>query len=365
MMNLNAMIQDLVPGKRWLALAAAVALAAGLITPVLASTLSVWFVGTTVGGIATDPTGRVWIQVLGKDGLRMLAPGTNYETLTTYTNASVSHSTKRPFADSTGNIWTIGTVPGVTTEQVISRFDPSTLVLTSWPSGFVADSIAAGSGGDGWFADLGATTISNVEPGTNTVTSWTLPFTVRDVGGADASNRGWFSYVNPGTAEWGLARLDPDANEVLTWPVATSPDLVWRPVLDSAGNVWVAIRRSNAEDSIVSLNPSTNLLTEWVCPPGCDDLIDVTVDATGKVWFTEDLGPSIGIDRIGRLDPAGPSFTEWDVSCANLGNSGSCISFSSFSPRPRSIAVDSAGNAWMSFGSGINATRFRIARLTP
>ncbi|MCH7699275.1 MAG: hypothetical protein IH865_10110 [Chloroflexi bacterium] len=364
MMNIKAIIRDLVPGKRWLAFAAAVALAASLITPVLASTLSVWFVGTQVGGVATDPTGRVWIQVLGKDGLRMLAPGTNYETLTTYTNASVSHSTKRPFADSTGDIWTIGTVPGVSTVQVISRFDPTSQVITSWPSGFVADSIAAGSAGDGWFADFGTTSISKVEPGTNTVTTWALPFTVRDVGGVDASNRAWFSYFNVGASEWGLARLDPVANEVLTWPVSGGTDVVFRPVLDSAGNVWAALARV-FEDSIIQLDPVTNDLTEYRCAPGCDLLRDVAVDASGKVWFTEDVGPENGVDRIGRLDPAGPSFTQWDVGCNKLGLTNSCTSNAGFSPLPRSIAVDSAGNGWVSFLNNDNNIKVRIARITP
>ena len=355
-MEMRALIRDLLPGRRWLALAAAVALTAGVATPLLAQTVSLsrWTMPANVQDIALDSFDDVWVQTNGMDGLRELDPAT--KELTTYTTAGVSHATAIT-VDGADNVWSPGSITGAEVVQVISRLDPITLEVTSWPAGFTAVSVAVDSLGNAWF--LSATnTISRLVPATDTVTRWKLPFDI-SFGGFDASDRPLFSYV-AGT-EWGLARLDPATNAFTNWPVTTDPDTVQRPSVDGAFNLWAVLRHSVGEDAIIRLNPATDTITEWTCRPGCDQLTDVVVDALGNVWFTEDFPTSRFISTIGRLDPTTPpAFTEWQLTCPNLGSSSSICDRT-----PRSPLVDSAGDIWMRIiGTSFNPTT-EIVRLRP
>ena len=363
-MDVGAIIRDMVPGRRWLALAIAVMVAAGVATPLLAQTVTIMQWSLPVGSvsdIALDSTDNVWAQTSGTSGLRKLDPVTNG--LTTYTTAGVSHQTAIT-VDGADKVWSPGTISTVTgAVQVISRLDPVTLELASWPAGFAALTPAVDSLGNVWFAN--AANIARLEPGTDTVTTWTMPVNV-SIGGFDASDRPWFSYNNTGTGEWGLARLDPATNALTTWPAATSPDTVLGPFVDGAGKVWAALTHSVGEDSIIRLDPATDTITEWVCPPGCDRLVAVSVDSAGDVWFTED-GQAIareaeGTSFIGRLDPAAdpPAWSRWAVLCDNV-NGGDCGQgtlpggcFVAIRTNPRTVSLDSTGKVWTHFaGHGL------------
>jgi hypothetical protein len=130
--------------------------------------------------------------------------------------------------------------------------------------------------------------------------------------------------------------------------------------VDSADKVWFTVWVHSDNDitggEVARLDPATNNMTRWACPPGaCFGPSDMLVDGAGDVWFAE-WGTKI--DRfclncsgrfdayIDRLDPTAdpPVFTRWKVK-DQLGLT--YVNIYSWNPGPDQILVDGGGAAWI------------------
>ncbi|MEE9286008.1 MAG: hypothetical protein V3V35_09825 [Dehalococcoidia bacterium] len=347
------------PPGGWLLAALAFVVAAGVATPLVAeaATVDVWNLGAQVTDLRIGPSDEVWTMTGGAP--RKLDPTTN--DVTTYSHPLAGTGVLA--VDGAGMAWSpdsYSTAPGMA--FVISRLDPATLEVKSWPvdTAGVAASIAVDAAGDVWFGKS-TTAVWRLNPASNTITEWTLPISV-NVQSFDSAGQVWLSYSG------GVAMLDPSTPSDLTYWAA--PSGTWgTPVPDASGNAWFPVTYSGT-DAIARLEPTgvnANRVTEWPCRAGCDELTAVRPDSTGKVWFTEDgipAGRGAGTSYLGWVDPAAdpPAFSEWPLTCSNVLD----ISCGTEVPmQPRRLRFDAAGNVWMYFGATYGATYYRVARLTP
>jgi streptogramin lyase len=341
------------PRGVWLIGALAFVMGAGVATPLVAqaATVDVWNLGAATEDIRVGPSDEVWTMTGDKP--TRLAPATNG--VTTYTHPLAG--TNVVAVDGSGMAWSSDRYDtGSGYQYVISRLDPATLEVRSWPvdTGLYATSIAADMAGDVWFA-RNSSALWRLHPATDTVVKWTLPISGVNIWSFDSTGRAWLSYSG------GVAVLDPAASNLTYW---AEPAGTWlAPIPDASDNVWFAVTYSGV-DAIARLNPSTNQVTEWPCRAGCDGLVNVRPDGTGKVWFTEDGGgaSSTGTSYIGRLDPAASpaAFSEWPLACGDVAGL-SCT----YKTEPRGLRFDSAGNVWVYFDLSTYTVRDRVARLTP
>lgn len=345
------------PPSGWLLAALAFVVAAGVATPLVAqaATVDVWNLGAQVTDLRIGPSDEVWTMTGGAP--RKLNPATNE--VTTYSHPLAGTGVLA--VDGAGMVWSpdsYSTSPG--TVYVISRLDPATLEVKSWPvdTAGVALSIAVDAAGDVWFGKS-TTAVWRLNPASNTITKWTLPISV-DVQSFDSTGQVWLTYSG------GVAVLDPSIPSDLTY-WQDPPGATWGvPIPDGSGDVWFPVAYSGT-DAIARLEPTgvnANRVTEWPCRAGCDGLTGVRPDGTGKIWFTEDGTGYTSPSYIGRLDPAAvpPAFSEWPVTCANI-RGLSCGSTAR--TWPRAMQFDSGGDVWMYFGSTTLQINYRVARLTP
>jgi len=346
------------PRGRWLLAAFAFVVAGGVAAPLVAqaASVTVWNLGAEVTDLRVGPSGEVWTMT--GDAPRRLMPGTNE--VTTYSHPLVGTGVLA--VDGAGQVWSpdsFSTAPG--TVYVISRLDPTTLDVTSWPvdTPGVASSIAVDSSGNVWFGSS-TTAVWRLVPSTNTITKWTLP-----ISGVSIAARHPFG---PGGRVWlryssGLAVLNPATSQLTYW---ASPSGTWQsPFAHTDGSAWFAVQYSGAAvDSIARLNPNTNEVTEWPCRAGCDGLLYVHVRSDGKVWFTETGTASNTPSYIGRLDPAAtpPAFSEWPLRCPDV-TAASCSS--AVWVLPLAVEFSSAGDVWTYFDYSGYGAHYRVARLTP
>jgi streptogramin lyase len=92
--------------------------------------------------------------------------------------------------------------------------------------------------------------------------------------------------------------------------------------LDGSGNIWFT---EGWADKIGRLNPSNGDVTEWPLPSGRQPFA-IAVGPDGTIWFSEREG-----DRIGNLDPATNRITEYQLAS---------------NAHPLDIAFDASGNLW-------------------
>lgn len=345
------------PRGRWLLAAFAFVVAGGVAAPLVAqaASVTVWNLGAQVTDLRIGPSGEVWTMT--GDAPRRLVPGTNE--VTTYSHPLAGTGVLA--VDGAGKVWSpdsFSTAPG--TVYVISRLDPTTLDVSSWPvdTPGVASSIAVDGSGNVWFAS-NTTAVWRLVPSTNTITKWTLPISV-DIGIRQpfgVGGRVWLSYSS------GVAVLNPATSQLTYW---AAPSGAWQsPFAHTDGTAWFAVQYSGtAVDSIARLNPGTNQVTEWTCRAGCDGLDYVHVRPDGKVWFTETGTAYNTPSYIGRLDPAAtpPAFSEWPLRCPDI-TAASCGS--AVWVLPLAVEFSSAGDVWTYFGYTGYHPDYRVARLTP
>lgn len=346
-----------VPRGGWLLVALAFVVAVGVATPLVAqaASVTVWNLGAEVTDLRLGPSGEVWTMTGGEP--RRLVPGTNE--VTTYSHPLAGTGVLA--VDGAGKVWSpdsFSTAPG--TVYVISRLDPTTLDVTSWPvdTPNVASTIAVDGSGNVWFA-RNTTAVWRLVPSTNTLTKWTLPISV-DIGVRHpfgVGGRVWLRYSGS------VAVLNPATSQLTYW---ASPSGAWQsPFAHTDGNAWFAVQYSDAAvDAIARLNPSTNEVAEWPCRAGCDGLGKVHVRPDGKVWFTETGTANTTPSYIGRLDPAAvpPAFSEWPLTCANV-TAASCGGYQQ--TLPLAVEFSSAGDVWTYFDFTTYDVDYRVARLTP
>lgn len=92
--------------------------------------------------------------------------------------------------------------------------------------------------------------------------------------------------------------------------------------IDGSGNIWFT---ESWVDRIGRLNPSNDDVTEWPLRSGSQPFA-IAIGPDGRIWFSEREG-----DRIGSLDPSTNTITEYQLAS---------------DAHPLDIAFDGAGNLW-------------------
>jgi streptogramin lyase len=216
------------PRGVWLIGALAFVMGAGVATPLVAqaATVDVWNLGAVTEDIRVGPSDEVWTMTGDKP--TRLDPATNE--VTTYTHPLDGRDVVA--VDGSGMAWSSEYATAV--GYLISRLDPATLEVRSWPvgAGGYATSMAVDATGDVWFG-RGTTALWRLHPATDTVAEWTLPISGVNVWSFDSTGRAWLSYSG------GVAVLDPVASNLTYW---AAPAGAWQaPVPDASGNVWFAV----------------------------------------------------------------------------------------------------------------------------
>ena len=111
----------------------------------------------------------------------------------------------------------------------------------------------------------------------------------------------------------------------------------WGTAFDSSGRVWVALPGCDPNPSCASSTPPGKIalfdpttlswITVVTLPAGYGQPLLITVDPSGKVWFTMPV-----TNAIGMYDPVSTNIAQWAVPTASAG--------------PWGIAADSTGTIW-------------------
>jgi len=130
------------------------------------------------------------------------------------------------------------------------------------------------------------------------------------------------------------------ASRIIQYPLPWSP---WKAPyglrVDSIGMVWFT--ESQDGNAIGRFNPTTKVYTEFEIPTLNAQALDLDIDSSGNIWFTESAG-----NKVGRLDPATGEIAEFSIPTSNS--------------QPFGIRVDDLGNAWFTESTGN-----KIGKLTP
>jgi streptogramin lyase len=83
-------------------------------------------------------------------------------------------------------------------------------------------------------------------------------------------------------------------------------------LLSAAGNAWASpTQRSTTRPSAVQATAASLAalaLTEWTVPSTGGGPWGITLDSSGKIWFTENA-----VGKLARFDPSSNNFTEWSI----------------------------------------------------
>ncbi|MFN2515590.1 MAG: hypothetical protein ABR556_05190 [Pyrinomonadaceae bacterium] len=161
------------------------------------------------------------------------------------------------------------------------------------------------------FCETGKGMIGFLDPTTNDLTEWQIPFLLFDPPGPPrprlvSSNplhpdpRGKLVYFTVSRTDR-IAALDPELNQITQWPVPTVDPGVNGIAVDG-NRVFFAEVFGN---KIGMLDLRTNTITEWALTP--DSFPQHLVKAGRYVFFIDSGG------KVGRLDPNTNVITEWEI----------------------------------------------------
>lgn len=240
-----------------------------------------------------------------------------------------------------------------------------------------ARSITVSRNGTVWFAEHGANKIGTLSPRTGRIIEWPI-FAEDGWGrpeggiGLDSTGHVWFLEA----VAWGIKEgigsidsLDPRSGNVTKYPAPTCTavnslnqtdvlSILTALVVDRHDDVWFTDTNCNW---VSQLTPSSSHFTVYPLPfarklwtpgRGLGDWGGLTIDQTGKLWFTEEYA-----HKIGTLDPSSGIVREWALSAPSNVSSG-----------PLNLALDSKGDVWFTQACETPSTEWttcNIAMLDP
>ncbi len=161
------------------------------------------------------------------------------------------------------------------------------------------------------------------------------PTTVPNAIAVDAQGSVWFTLENQSS----LAELNPSTGEIQEFPIPVhvkGGTTSWGMVVDnSRGLVWFTEQATN---SIWSFNISTQKFTRYELKTPNAFPFGISIDKQGDAWFTEFFG-----NKIGEITPSG-SLSEISIPIQGY-------------LEPSSITVDSTGKVWFTL-PGVNSTGY-------
>jgi virginiamycin B lyase len=256
--------------------------------------------------------------------------------------------------DSAGNVWF--TEDNLTINK-IGVLTPSNGSIREYPipsPQAEARSITVSPNGTVWFAEHGANKIGALSPATGRITEW--PIFAEDGWGRpeggigfDSTSHLWF--IEP--IAWDIKgigsvdSLDPRSGNVTKYPAPTCTainslnqtdilSILTALLVDRHDDVWFTdttcnwVGRLTPGNAHFTLYPLPFIRKLWTPGPGLGDWGGLTLDQTGKLWFTEDY-----VHKIGMLDPSTGLVKEWALSAPSNITGG-----------PTNLALDSKGHVW-------------------
>lgn len=200
-----------------------------------------------------------------------------------------------------------------------------------------------------WFSEMGGNRIGRLDPATGKITEYSIPTAKSEphnlVEAADGAI--WFVEFEANK----IARLDPKDGAIQEFAVnAGHPhDLVIqgnRIWFSQGGKFWAQI----FFNKMVSFDMKTHALKEIVIPPENSVPHGVTLDAAGRVWFTQFFA-----QKISRMEPAGaasPKIVDYLIPGKGKG--------------PHDIAVDDKnGRVWFVLNHAGSVGRLDLSRARP
>ena len=169
--------------------------------------------------------------------------------------------------------------------------------------------------------------------GLTSITDYKVPGTDPWGTAFDSSGRVWVAMpgcdLNPScpssTPPGKLGLFDPSTSSWVT--VVSLPAGYGQPLfvtVDSSGKVWFTMPVTN---SIGVYDPASQTVTQWAVPTPAAGPWDLAIDSTGKIWFTEHY-----TNKIGSFDPASQTFQEIATPATNS--------------NPYGITIDASNNIW-------------------
>ncbi|MCU1375277.1 MAG: putative antibiotic hydrolase, partial [Actinomycetia bacterium] len=248
--------------------------------------------GARPNSIALGPDNNLWFTESQGRRIGVVTPGqvaTEYATGISPTVSSLGHIVKGP----DGNMWFTET-RGVTPQTgAIGTITPGG-VATEYVglSGGTLGDITAGADGNVWFTMYSSDRIGKINPSTGQITEYPipggapplLPFGIT----AGPDGNVWFAMSGLGG---GIGRITPAG--VIT-RFATPGARPWQIVTGGDGNLWFTQTQSGLIGRLTPIGDRINYTSGIT-----GGTLDLAVDGTGFVWFTE-------ADRVGRIFDLAP-----------------------------------------------------------
>jgi virginiamycin B lyase len=190
------------------------------------------------------------------------------------------------FFDERGLLWFTAEAGGM-----IGRLDPMTGTIRIWPvpsptpeSLSYPYSLTVTPAGRVWFGDFAGGVIGTLDPAMGQITLYDLPNPQVQVFSmaADTAGRIWFTEVLPGK----LGMFDPATDTLTELPVPAlsgGPPALYELAIDHQDTIWFVDVGAN---TLVRYAPEKRTLTFFQLSLPSSAPFGLTLDPTGKVWFT-------------------------------------------------------------------------------
>src|ERR1019366_6839565 len=144
-----------------------------------------------------------------------------------------------------------------------------------------------------WFSEMALGQLVHFDPNTGETAQYKAPgaFNIRGIL-VDPQDNVWFSSYH----NHQLGKLDPKSGKIKYYEVPAADSspygFVYNP---KTGQLWFADQNAN---NITSFDPKTGKFVEYPIPTTNANPRFISIDAEGRIWFTESMRSKIGV-----LDP--------------------------------------------------------------
>jgi len=201
--------------------------------------------------------------------------------------------------------------------------------------------------GEVWFTESNVSRLGMFDPLSQSFREFKIPW-VGDMWGIAADPRGyiWFTqYAGKGNISPGgnivaggtgrIIRFDIVTDNFTSVTIPTNSSFPMRLTLDQSGRVWFTEFLGN---KIGVYDPSLHLMHEYLIPTNSSGPSDLTFDGYGKLWFSESY-----VRQLGEFNPVNGNFTEYPLGAATA---------SQIVSSPVGIAVGKEGKIWVADHGG-------------
>lgn len=255
--------------------------------------------------VAVAPEGSVWFTEQSANFIGRFDPSSaQFRTFPLEVRNGHPAAPQNLVFDAQGQLWFTEVTLGA-----IGQLNPTTGAIHAWPippttpgSPTYPYALALERDGTVWFSELAGGTLGKLDPASGHIQLYRAPSTDAEIFSLAAAPDGtlWFSELQYGR----LGSLDPRTGAIrergVPTVVSTTPNLYDVGVTPD-GDVWAA---SMGQNAIARYVPATDTFTLFQLPDPQTQPYGLSIDSSGRVWFTADRDP---INYVGMLDPSAPS----------------------------------------------------------